>query len=451
MKYFAKTKLSENIHETPEGFLICIGVPIARTGEMVYGKDETPLEVGSDGKVIIQRDEKEVFRPETIASFEGKALTITHPVEFVSPKNWSMLAKGSLQNVRRATEKDDNGESVLLADVLIMDSVAINLVKNGLREVSCGYEAEYIQTEEGKGKQTKIIGNHLALVEQGRAGSAYAINDHKGDSMTVLEKILAKLGITKDSAMAKVIDEAMKEEEKKSKDEAKPEEKKEEKSKDAAAHDELVKMVKDLGEKIAAMGKPKDEFSEKQKKAAEEGADEDKEDKAKDDESSPEKSLEERLKVLEAAVQKLLEMGSKSGDEKKEEEKSEDEKSEEKEESEDAEGHMVGDTASRAEILAPGIEKSKDIKAKALKTAYGTKEGKEVIDSLTGGKAPTYDSAEKVETLFIAASELLKVKRTNDFSKTKQTQDSGKDGAGANGPMTAEKMNEINAQFYKRN
>jgi hypothetical protein len=442
VKYFATTKLSENIHETPEGFLICIGVPIARTGEMIYGKDETPLEVGEDGKVIIQRDEKEVFRPETIASFEGKALTITHPVEFVTPKNWSMLAKGVIQNVRRAPEKDADGESVLLADVLIMDSIAINLVKNGLREVSCGYEAEYIQTENGKGKQTKIIGNHLALVEQGRAGSAYAINDHKGDSMTMLEKLLAKLGITKDSAMAKVIDEALKEDEKKAKDE-KAEEKKDDKAKDAAAHDELVKMVKDLGEKIAAMGKPADEKKEEPAKE---------EEKAKDDESQPEKSLEERLKVLEAAVQKLLEMGSKSNDEeKKDDEKSEDEKSEEKEESEDAEGHMVGDTASRAEILAPGIEKSKDVKVKALKAAYDTKEGKEVINSLTGGKAPAYDSAEKVETLFIAASELLKVKRTQDLSRTKQTRDSDLEAAAKQGAMTAEKMNEINAQYYKRN
>jgi hypothetical protein len=99
--------------------------------------------------------------------------------------------------------------------------------------------------------------------------------------------------------------------------------------------------------------------------------------------------------------------------------------------------------------LAPGIKVTKDVKAQALKTAYATKEGKKVIDSLTGGKAPTFDSAEKVETLFIAASELLKVSRTGDLAKTKQTNDYAS-AIDKQGPVSAEKMNEINAQFYKR-
>ena len=64
--------------------------------------------------------------------------------------------------------------------MLIKESMTIKLVKAGLREVSCGYEAEYEQTGDGEGIQTNIVGNHIALVEQGRAGQSYAINDHKG-------------------------------------------------------------------------------------------------------------------------------------------------------------------------------------------------------------------------------------------------------------------------------
>lgn len=399
---------------------------------MVYGEGETPIEADGEGKVLISRSADEVFSEKTIASFEGKAVTITHPNEFVNPSNWSSLTKGILKNVRRGTK--DQSED-LIADLLITDSTAIALVKNGLREVSCGYEAEYTQTGEGKGIQTNIIGNHLALVREGRAGSSYAINDHKkgATKMKMTEKIKA--------IFTKAQDEALKV----ASDEAGVEEKKEE-SKDVGAYDELVKIVKDLGAKIEAMAKPKDE-AKKEEKEMPKDEKELPEEKAKD-----ETSLEERLKVLEAAVQKLLEHeATEMGDEDKEE--GEEKAKDEKEEEEEA-GYLTGDAAtdsdilSRAEILAPGIEVSKDIKAKALKAAYATKDGKKVIDAINGGKEPAYDSAEKVETLFIAASELLKATRSSDFAKSK-TRDNTSSESTHTGTMTAEKMNEINSQFYK--
>lgn len=438
-KYYVTSKLSENIHETPEGYLVCVGVPIARTGEMVYGDGETPLETGDDGKVIIDRDEAEVFRKETIASFEGKAVTITHPTEFVGPKNWSQLSKGILQNVRRG-EGDEKSD--LVADLLIMDSVAINLVKNGLREVSCGYEAEYTQTGEGRGKQTNIIGNHLALVEQGRAGSSYAINDHKGKGdfkMKLSEKIKAIFAKAQDEAMKLATDEGGEEKKDDKKDE----------SKDAGSYDELVKICKDLSAKIDGM-KPaaKDVAGE-----AAAGSGEVDKPAAKDEESGAEVSLEDRLKALEASVAKLLEGKAEAGDEDEEtESESEDEDFESEEEDGDEDSvksKKTGDTASRAEILAPGIKMSKDVKAQALKAAYATKDGKSAIDKLTGGKAPTYDSAEKVETLFIAASELLKYSRTSEMSRSKVT-DRRTEDSDESQPMTAEKMNEINAKHYNR-
>lgn len=432
MKYYTPTRISENIHETPEGFLLCIGVAIARTGEMEYGQGETPLEAGKDGKVTITRLEGEVFRAETIASFEGKPVTILHPEDFVSPENWKELAKGIIQNVRRGAEdqKDD-----LIADLLITDSVAIALVKNGLREVSCGYEAEYTQTGEGRGTQSGIIGNHLALVEQGRAGSSYAINDHKGKGAKMSKKFSEKLK----ALFAKTVDEAAKE-----MDEASEEKKPDEKAKDASAYDELVQMCKDLGEKVSALAgaKPMDAEKKPEEKPAEE--------KKADDAEAPaaaSASLEERLKALELAVAKLSESESmEAGDE--DEEESEDAKEdEEKEDSKDEMPEMTGDTRARIEILAPGLKPTKDAKAKALKVAFDTTEGKKVIESLTGGKAPTFDSAEKVDTLFIAASELLKAQRSGSLSKTK-TQDFQSNLGLRDGAMTPERMNEINAKHF---
>lgn len=452
MKYLITSKISENISETPEGFLVCIGVPIARTGEMLYDKSEIPhLEPDSNGKITITRDEKEVFRPQTMASFEGKALTIRHPEDWVGPDNWKELAVGTLQNIRR--EKDD-----LIADLLITDSMAIGLVKNGLREVSCGYECDYDQDESkpGKAVQKNIIGNHLALVDQGRAGPEYAITDHKGEkNMSYKDRIKAIFGKAQDDAL-KVADEV----EKTSK--TKDEEGKKDKA-GAEVFDELVKMVKDIGEKVSAMKKDAVNGAEGTVVKKEGKADDEEEEKTDDEEEDKEKSkddaIEERLKTLEAAIEKIL---SKMGDEWDEEE-DKDKEGKDEEEMEDAEeeedddfenSSMVGDSAevlSRAEILAPGLKKSKDLVVKALKTCYGTKEGKKVIDSLTGGK-PTFGSKERVQTLFIAASEILKAGRQEEFSKTKRKvsdSDDFKSSFHDTSVMTAEKLNEINSKFYK--
>lgn len=435
MKYYA-TRISENLSRTPEGYLLAIGVSIGRTGEMEYGEEETPLEAGSDGIVRVSRDSAELFRPETIASFEGKPFTIKHPEEFVNPENWKELAKGTIQNVRRG--KGDQSDD-LVCDILVTDQLAISLVEEGLRGLSCGYEAEYVQTGKGSGVQKNIIGNHLALVEEGRAGDAYAINDSKGVfrmNKKVAEMMKALFGKTVDAAVAD-------QETKEAKATAKKSKSKD--SMDAGGYDELVQICKDLNDKIAGM-KPKDEAKPDEPKP---------EEKSKDDD--PMAKMEERMKALELAVQKLLE--GEAGDESEEEEVAEDEPDEEAEvddeEGEEEEAEVVGDTgdtASRAEILAPGIKMTKDVKAQALKKAYDTADGKKVIDTLTNGK-PTFDSAEKVNTLFIAASEILKSVRTEQLARTKKrpTKDAFSSAIyDQDRPevMTAEKMNELNAKKY---
>lgn len=447
-KYFVVSRLSENMHETPEGFLLCIAVPIARVGKMLYGAGETPLEADKDGIVEISRSEEDVFRPQTIASFEGKPVTISHPTEFVSAHNWSGLAKGVVQNVRRGMgdQADD-----LIADLLITDSIAIQLVKNGLREVSCGYEAEYTQTDEGKGTQTNIIGNHVALVDEGRAGSEYAIKDHKGvrmDKKTMFEKLCAIVGLTKDEAKKLVQDES-----------AVSEKPVEMKAKDEGAYDALVKAVADLNAMVSNMVGPteaaKDDKEKPVMKEEKKGEDA--------DPNAAEMDMEGRMKKLEESVAAILEKMS-VNDADKDDEKPviTDEEMEgegdvmdedmEEEESEDA--MCTGDTASRVEILAPGLEakgKTKDIKAKALKACYDTKEGKKIIEQLNGGKAPAFDSAEKVDVLFAAASEVLKAQRNRDMTQTRQVRDAELvEGTPQDRVMTAEKQNELNAKFYKR-
>lgn len=173
---YSVEQLSEHISETPEGFLLCESVPITRAGELTYAPSETPITAG-DGNTIIERSREDIARPETIASFEGKPITINHPHDFVTPENWKALTVGVVQNVR--VSKLEDGTDALVADLLITDAQAIARVKNKeLREVSCGYEATYVEIAPGRGRQEGIVGNHVALVVSGRCGPDCAIQDH---------------------------------------------------------------------------------------------------------------------------------------------------------------------------------------------------------------------------------------------------------------------------------
>jgi len=160
---------------TPEGFLLCRDVPIARVGEMLYSpNDGLPVKPGRDFLVRITRDESVLLHQDTLASFEGKAITIDHPDEDVGPDNWSKLSKGFARNVRIG-ENELAGH--MIADLLVMDKSAITQVRDGLREVSLGYDAEYADDGGGRGRQVSITGNHIALVERGRCGPVCSIGD----------------------------------------------------------------------------------------------------------------------------------------------------------------------------------------------------------------------------------------------------------------------------------
>lgn len=174
--FHTPTQLSEHIRATPEGFLLCRSVAIARTGIQSYAPGEVPVEDDGSGVIRVERPEAEVFRAETMTSFAGKPVTLGHPEEFVGPENWKRLAVGIVQNVRRG--EGDHADCVL-ADLLITDEQAIALVSNGLRQVSCGYEADYTQDAPGRAHQTNILGNHVALVEKGRCGGKCSIQDEE--------------------------------------------------------------------------------------------------------------------------------------------------------------------------------------------------------------------------------------------------------------------------------
>lgn len=175
MRAFYGTRFSPNMTKTPEGFLICHNVPIARTGWQEY----LPREIGLPGDSLIKvyRSEEEVFSSATIASFEGKPVTDDHPTQDVRPDNIAAFGKGHAQNVHRGS---GDLSDMLLSDLIITDPVLISEIEAGKREVSCGYDCNYDPRDDGQGyDQVSICGNHVAIVEKGRAGPQVAIRDSK--------------------------------------------------------------------------------------------------------------------------------------------------------------------------------------------------------------------------------------------------------------------------------
>lgn len=209
---FLAERISDNMHRTPDGFLLCINVPIARVGALQYMPEEMPhIPPGPGQFLMVDRPEAVVFSAETMASFEGKPVVIGHPPGGLhTPSTTRMSAVGSMQNIRR----DGN---LLVADLLLTDALAIALVESGqLREVSCGYRGIVEPAGPGRGTQTAIIGNHLALVDRGRAGAECAIKDHhpKGNSMNWFERAAQALGGRNPKELRAIADEMSAEEKK---------------------------------------------------------------------------------------------------------------------------------------------------------------------------------------------------------------------------------------------
>ena len=194
MKAFYGSRFSPHMTKTPEGYLICHSVPICRTGEQEYLPREIGVEEEKRPIITVLRTPEEVFKPAAIASFEGKPVTDDHPPVPLDSSNYSTYTKGAVQNVHRGTGEDDDK---LVCDIVLYDSVLISKVEAGKREISCGYDCKYIPNGDGTYHQADIIGNHVAIVDSGRAGHDVAIKDAKpkgGKSMakkSILQRMFA--------------------------------------------------------------------------------------------------------------------------------------------------------------------------------------------------------------------------------------------------------------------
>lgn len=184
MRAFYGSKISGHMIRTPEGYLVCKEVPIARTGTQEY----RGMEFGGENPekiYVVKRPEEEVFSKAALASFEGKPVVDEHPDENVTPDNIGRYIKGTCRDVRR-------GEGALsdcvVADLIIYDKDLIKKIESGKRDISCGYDCLWDPKDDDTYVQLEIRGNHVAVVEEGRAGHKVSIRDSRKGGKTMSEK-----------------------------------------------------------------------------------------------------------------------------------------------------------------------------------------------------------------------------------------------------------------------
>ena len=452
MNYYKHEQIGPKQSLTKEGWLLCEDVPLARTGQMTYAAGEVPIPAGPDGIILIDRFPEDVFRPETLASINGKDVVNEHPDEDVNPDNWQWLTAGVVLNPRRGTGAQDD---LILGDLMIKNPAMIAAVRGGKRELSLGYDADYLQAMAadgvtpllGRGKQINILVNHCALVEAGRCGPRCAIGDSKAkeQNMTWLEKVKAAFGAKDEAALNAALAEAPK--------------------------GDNISLTTDQLKTVAQM--TRDAM------------------KKDDDEDEDHKTMDARMKKVEDAVDAIGKDVKGMKDELEKKKKDEEEEEEETHDNEKILGEMeleappgtsdgiaakaqdgafmadsFQEAASLAEIIAPGVQvPTFDAKADKKKTfdtlcrfrktvldlAFARPELRSHMDALTNGRDyKTFDCGQ-TRTLFRAVGNHQKT--LNRAWTAARDQHSVRSSGGGEGPVgnvrSIADINKKNSEYYK--
>jgi hypothetical protein len=138
------------------------------------------------------RAPEEVFSQDTLQSFRLAPLTNNHPAEPLTSKNTKKFQVGTVADV------DVIDNSLVKASVQITDEDAIKAAEAGKRQLSCGYQCD-LESAAGvtmgitgvpdgiqfDAIQRNIRGNHVALVDRGRAGPEASLHLDADDAVQV--------------------------------------------------------------------------------------------------------------------------------------------------------------------------------------------------------------------------------------------------------------------------
>lgn len=150
--------------KTDEGYLR-VWCKAARVGTQLYTR-------GDGAQVREYRPEDEVAKPESLASFGMKAVTMGHPPVLLDSGNTKV------HQIGHAGSQVRYNDGFVEVALLITDKSAIDRIQRGdAQEVSAGYRVDFDPTpgvtpqgESYDGVQRNIRVNHIAVVPKGRAG-----------------------------------------------------------------------------------------------------------------------------------------------------------------------------------------------------------------------------------------------------------------------------------------
>ncbi len=439
----------------PDGSLLCRNVPFARTGTMVYDQSEfvggedtngDPI-TSPDGVVIVHRDGDVLFSEPTIESFEASPITVKHPPMFLNPDNRTQYDEGSIRNIRQG---DGILSDYLLADMIVRGRKGLDAIEEQkISEVSPGYDADYepIPERPGHYKQTRIVGNHLAIVERGRGGRGVRIGDHESKPMAFKKKSWGqKLMAAITTNDADGVEEAIREGADEMPERVEPrldaptadDDINTVGENDNKFHTEMMTAIGGLGEKIdalvAAMTAQTTDAEQTEKDRKDEGEGEAREEQKKEDEKAVAETEDEASCMTEEG--KAIPTG-------------------------DAAFSVVKmETLKTAEILAPGLKNGtmdsattnlerrnaiKEIRVAALETALRGPNGS-IVRRYLGAKPPRNMTTDAVFAAFRAAGDAVsEANRKSSFSRPNLSTN-----VKAGGFVTTADINARNRAFYNR-
>ena len=162
---------------TPEGFLRDKPV-LTTTGIFEYSNPD-----GSIRREL--RLPEDVFDPESLKSFKGKPVCVSHDAGLIDKNN---VAENQIGTILSEGERRGND---VVADIIIHDTDAMK--DAGFKELSLGYNLDLDETpgewngQHYDARQKNIRVNHLALVREARAGEQARLNMDSRDQKNVLK------------------------------------------------------------------------------------------------------------------------------------------------------------------------------------------------------------------------------------------------------------------------
>jgi hypothetical protein len=202
------TDKATKLRQTSDGYMVCMP-RIARTGIQEY----RGIEMGRPDLDVVRvyRPEAEVFANDSLRSLSSKPITVEHPNEPVTSKNWRDFAVGHIgEDVMR------DGDFIRVP-LILMDASAVDEVKGGRAELSVGYSA-MIEWADGvtpsgekyNAKQTSIRANHVAITHTARGGPKLRMGDNdRRDNMATRTITVDGIQVTLEDKDAQIIERAI--------------------------------------------------------------------------------------------------------------------------------------------------------------------------------------------------------------------------------------------------